>query len=72
MASQHTTIALRELRAYLLSRMPRFKAPTDAAAWRKKVPELRRETLEKVFLRGYPRKVVESHPRIELFHWSPG
>ena len=53
-----------EMRAFLLQQYPKFKAPTDVAAWQKKVPELREEALEKVYLRGFPKDVLSHKPKI--------
>jgi dienelactone hydrolase len=53
-----------EMRAFLLQHYPKFKAPTDVRAWQKKVPELRKEALEKVYLRGFPADVLSRKPKI--------
>jgi hypothetical protein len=49
---------------FLLSRAPTFRAPTDAAKWRREIPRLRAAALSRVFLRGWPREVVQRKPRI--------
>ena len=49
---------------FLRAQIPPFVAPTDAAAWRRKIPRLRREALARVYLRGIPRSVVNAKPRV--------
>ena len=63
-------VARRVLRADL----PRFQPPSDAAAWRRRVPQLRRQALSRIYLRGWPAgawnrrtrvawgEVLEPHP----------
>jgi len=53
-----------EMRAFLLQHYPKFKAPTDVEAWQKKIPELRKEALEKIYLRGFPADALSRKPKI--------
>lgn len=56
--------AQRDLDRVLLEAIPRFKAPTDATAWRKRIPKLRRAALRQVYLKGWPAKWIDGGPRV--------
>ena len=58
------TRAEMELMAFLKKELPEFHAPTDVAAWKRRIPALRRLALEKVYLYGYPAAVVKAFPRV--------
>lgn len=54
----------RQVEAFLLSQVPRFRAPTNLHRWKHESRRLRSAALSKIYLRGWPRKVVEARPRI--------
>lgn len=58
----------RRLHHFLKSSIPRFRAPTDVAAWRRRAAVLRRQALAKVYLRGYPADILKTAPRVK---WGP-
>jgi cephalosporin-C deacetylase-like acetyl esterase len=60
----HDPVAVAELKRVILSRLPVFRAPTVPAAWRRESARLRREALEKVYLRGLPADWVRARPRV--------
>ncbi|NQU10781.1 hypothetical protein HQ590_08325, partial [bacterium] len=49
---------------FLRREIPPFVAPTNPRAWTREVRRLRREALQKVYLRGYPPAVVRAKPRV--------
>jgi dienelactone hydrolase len=49
---------------YLLATLPEFRPPRHPAAWRRRLPALRRAALSRVFLRGYPRASINRRPRV--------
>lgn len=53
-----------ELKAFLRKALPVFRAPRDARAWMRRAAVLRRRALSEVYLRGYPREVVQAAPRV--------
>ena len=56
--------AQERMKALLLASVPPFKAAPDPTAWTAKARSLRRRALSQVYLKGFPRAVVESAPRI--------
>lgn len=52
-----------QLNDFLRAQFPPFTAPTDAG-WKKRIPKLQRAFLEKVYLRGIPRKISAGKPRV--------
>jgi dienelactone hydrolase len=52
------------LKRFLLDRIPAFEPPVDSESWSRRIPELRQEALEKVFLQGFPAEVVDRLPRV--------
>ncbi len=52
------------MKAFLLSRIPPFEAPTNIKTWPAQARALRKAALEKVYLRGYPAAVVRSKPQV--------
>jgi len=44
--------------------IPPFEAPTDVRAWRSESARLRKAALERVFLRGYSKAVIDGKPKI--------
>lgn len=53
-----------ETKRYLRAIIPPFKAPTNARAWAREIPKLRRQLLDKVYLRGFPPSIVNGRPRV--------
>ncbi len=53
-----------EMKDFLRTAIPRFEAPRDIGAWRRRIPELRREILRNVFLRGFTAAQMESIPKV--------
>lgn len=53
-----------QVTGFLAKALPRFKAPTDPIDWLRKADVLRRQALDEVFLKGYPKSVVESKPKV--------
>ncbi len=53
-----------QVKKFLLANIPRFRAPTAAASWRRQIPCLQRDALGKVYLRGYPMAAVRGKPRV--------
>ncbi len=54
----------RQVEEFLLSQVPRFKAPTNLRRWKHEIRRLRMAALSKIYLRGWPRKIVGARPRI--------
>jgi hypothetical protein len=54
-----------ELRSYLLKKVPRPPAPTNAEQWSAEAQQLRRRFLDEVVFHGWPRQWVEAPPRFE-------
>lgn len=52
------------LHKYLRGLMPQFKPCTDPVEWGRRAAELRREALDKVYLRGWPEAVRSAVPRV--------
>ncbi len=53
-----------DLKSFLLEQIPPFVAPTDPETWSAEARVLREQARREVFLRGYPRKAVQSPPRV--------
>ena len=53
-----------ELKAVILDSIPVFKVPTDTRKWTRRAARLRRQALEKIFLRGYPAEIVNRKPKV--------
>jgi len=53
-----------EIEKFALGLIPRFEAPTDVAAWRKRVRRLQRDVPGRIYLRGFPKSIVEGRPKV--------
>lgn len=53
-----------QIRQYLHRLLPKFKAPTDPAQWKKQSAKLRRDAIDEVYLKGYPRSLRKSKPKV--------
>src|SRR4051812_25411089 len=58
------TSAQEQLSAFLMEQMPTFTAPTDVRDWARRSGRLRAAALRDVYLRGYPRSIIESKPDV--------
>jgi dienelactone hydrolase len=54
-----------QLRQYLMKRVPPLPKPRTAAEWTARAAELRKDLLENVVLRGWPREWIDAPPRFE-------
>jgi len=54
-----------EMKRFLEDLIPPFALPVSAQEWRRQMPRLRREVLEKVVLRGFTQEVVGAKPHVE-------
>lgn len=52
------------LKRFLHRELPAFQVPAHAADWQRRAPQLRREALAKVYLRGYTTSAVTAQPRM--------
>ena len=52
------------MRAFLFDQIPPFEAPTEPEAWLAQGRRLRKRALQEVYLKGYPRAVIRSAPRV--------
>ena len=46
------------------SLLPKFKAPTNAKTWPAEAAKIRRDALDKVYLRNWPKKLINSKPTV--------
>ncbi len=50
---------------YYREKLPQIEIPTDPAEWRRRAARIRKELLAKVYLRGYPRGILDAAPKVE-------
>jgi hypothetical protein len=55
----------RTMMAYYRERLPRLRQPVSAAEWAARAARVRRELLERVYLRGHQPGIVDAPPRVE-------
>lgn len=60
----YETQAEQELKAFLRKALPVFHAPRDPRNWKRQAARLRRLALDRVYLRGFDRRLAEAPPRI--------
>jgi dienelactone hydrolase len=59
------SVAVFQMKQYLLHRIPNLAAPQDAAQWTETANKVRRHLLDDVVFHGWPKEWVESPPRFE-------
>lgn len=54
-----------QLQRFLLDRAPTFKAPRNAAQWKRRIPQLQKQMIDEVMLRGWPTGAAAGKPYIK-------
>lgn len=60
-----------QLRQYLLKKVPKLPAPSNAAQWTAQAKRLRQDVLEKVIFHGWPREWVDAPLKVEDLGFIP-